>query len=270
MINLLFKKTNLFFVGIAFIFTTSIIFAQQFPLGDKGKPDDYNHTIKQITPQFRGLDKTKKSLPSYFNWKDEGVVTPAKDQGGCGSCWAFAAVGVFESKLLMNGQGLFDISEEQQLVCNTSMDGCEGGYISALRFWENIGPMDESCTGYTDIEGETKCADLSTCPQYLYRLIGYYTVDMRKNINIKTSLYNDGPAAFRFDTYSDFHTYWRTGTPGQVYTHRSGDIVGGHAVLVIGWDDNKQAWLCKNSWGRTKGPNGDGTFWISYKGPVET
>ncbi len=39
----------------------------------------------------------------------------------------------------------------------------------------------------------------------------------------------------------------------------------GHMVTLIGWDDTKQAWLCKNSWGSTSGPHKDGTFWISYK-----
>jgi hypothetical protein len=84
--------------------------------------------------------------------------------------------------------------------------------------------------------------------------------------SIKISLYNDGPTYFRFDVYSDFDTFWNTASPGAVYTHTTGTYEGGHAVLIIGWDDTKQAWLLKNSWGATGGPNDDGTWWMAYTG----
>ena len=53
---------------------------------------------------------------------------------------------------------------------------------------------------------------------------------------------------------------------GSVYTQKTGLHVGNHAVLLIGWDDTRQAFLLKNSWGATGGPNGDGTFWMAYTG----
>ncbi|NIV28742.1 MAG: hypothetical protein GWN58_04250, partial [Anaerolineae bacterium] len=60
------------------------------------------------------------------------------------------------------------------------------------------------------------------------------------------------------DFYSDFYTYWDHGKPGDVYINKGGSLLGGHAVLLIGWDDNKEAYLCKNSWGTYGGPNNDG------------
>jgi hypothetical protein len=107
--------------------------------------------------------------------------------------------------------------------------------------------------------------DGTTCvnePQLGYRVVGYYTVPVTI-ADFKQSLYEDGPSYWRYDVYEDFYTFWGTYSPGAVYVNNSNNYVGGHAVLLIGWDEQKQAFLCKNSWG-TGGPNGDGTFWISY------
>ncbi len=83
---------------------------------------------------------------------------------------------------------------------------------------------------------------------------------------MKGSLVQHGPCYFRYDAYDDFHTFWNTASPGQVYRQKSGNEPGGHAVLIIGWSDTKKAWLLKNSWGEAGGPNNDGTFWMAYDG----
>lgn len=167
----------------------------------------------------------------------------------------------------MAGEGTFNLSEQQQVSCNTSMYGCGGGNATALRYWETKGPMEESCTGYPSTNGSSyACAQMSACSLLDYRTKEYYTVDTSDVNEIKTSLNTDGPAYFRYLVYNDFYTFWGTYSPGTVYTQQTGAYVGGHAVLLIGWDDTKQAWLLKNSWGATGGPNGDGTFWMSYTG----
>ncbi len=211
---------------------------------------------------------TVGAMPTSFDWSKIGMVTPAKDQGACGSCWAFASTGVFESKLMMMGEPVYDLSEEQQVSCNSSMSGCNGGNMNALRFWFDRGPMEENCTGYkSSTTAIPPCSERDKCGELLYRTYDYYTVNATVN-DIKTTIYNDGPAYFRFDVYYDFFTYWDSQAPGTVYVNTTGNLAGGHAVLVIGWDDAKNAWLCKNSWGSTAGPNGNGTFWIAYSGHV--
>ena len=237
------------------------------PLGDTGKPADYNKTMKRFKDHMTDFASATQSLAPSYDFRDLGVVTPAKDQGNCGSCWSFATVGVFESKLLMAGDGTFDLSEQQQVSCNTSMAGCGGGNSLALRYWETKGPMEQSCTGYPSYNGSSyPCSSLSACSLLSYYTKDYYTVDTSDVNEIKTSLYADGPAYFRFYVYGDFYTFWSTRSPGAVYKQTSGTYQGGHAVLLIGWDDTKQAWLLKNSWGATAGPNGDGTFWMAYTG----
>lgn len=235
---------------------------EEIQLGDLGIPGDYDSTVKDFRKTMPDYDGAVAQLPASFSWMAQGMVTPAKNQGSCGSCWAFAAAGAFESKILMRGGLQYDLSELQQVLCNTSMGGCSGGNMAALKYWYTAGPKEESCTGYDYYNGS--CNNMSSCLMLSYRTSGYYTVATSSINEIKTSLSNDGPGYFRFDVYSDFFDYWYSAGNGDVYKQQTGAYDGGHAVEIIGWDDIKEAWLCKNSWGRTGGPNGDGTFWIAY------
>ena len=238
--------------------------AQEYSLGDIPlDPKIYQEYLK-VYP-----DKLRDSLPSAYDARDEGIVTSAKNQGACGSCWAFASVGAMESHILKGGGPLLNLSEQQQNSCNSSMSGCCGGSSSAPLFWVSTGPITEACGPYGDggtgcpTESLVSCSSMASCEQQPYYVTNWHTV---ASLDFKTSCYNDGPSYWRFTVYSDFNTYWSSGSPGEVYVNTSSTVRGGHAVLLIGWDDAKGAYLLKNSWGATSGPNGDGTFWIAYSG----
>ena len=233
------------------------VYAKEYKLGDIPlHPEVYKKHLK-VWPM-----EMAEMLPTAYDARDDGIFTPAKDQGSCGSCWAFASVGAMESHMLKAYQaGPEDLSEQQQVSCNTSMWGCDGGSSNAIKYWEQKGPLDEGCFPYT-ANDSTPCGE-SNCTQLGYRVIDWHTVSTN---DFKNSLYIYGPSYWRFNVYSDFDTFWRDGTPDQVYTSQPGSTYrGGHAVLLIGWDDTKGAYLCKNSWG-SGGPNNDGTFWIAYSG----
>ncbi len=236
------------------------VYAQKYKLGDIPlHPEIYKKHLK-VWPM-----EMAEFLPQAYDARSENIVTEAKDQGQCGSCWAFASVGAMEShKLKSYGSSFEDLSEQQQVSCNTSMWGCDGGSSNAIRYWELRGPLYESCFPYTASDS-TSCIEAG-CVQLDYRVIDWHTVS---SSNFKNSLYTYGPSYWRYDVYNDFYTYWSNGNPGEVYVNQAGSTFqGGHAVLLIGWDDAKGAYLCKNSWGATGGPNGDGTFWIAYSGHV--
>jgi hypothetical protein len=236
-----------------------------YPLGDTGIPENYNDTMLRFQDAMPDFLARAAALPSAFDWRSSGKVTSAKNQQDCGGCWSFASTGSLESKLLIQGLGSYDLSEQQQISCNTSMSGCSGGSMASLQYWYSTGPMLESCTGYPSSGGSTgSCSTISSCATLPYRTTGYYTVDTSNYDEVKTSLVTHGPTYFRFNVYSDFYTFWNSGSSGQVYSKSSGTNQGGHAILLIGWDDSKSAWLLKNSWGATGGPNGDGTFWMAY------
>lgn len=207
-------------------------------------------------------------LPAEYDARREGIVTPAKDQGACGACWAFASTAAVESHLLKAyGFGPVDLSEQEQISCNAEMAGCCGGTMQALLWWMDSGPALGSSFAYR--EAATECPTESTVlcrtvPRLPYRVINLHTV---APADFKTSLHADGPSYWRFDVRGDFLSFWDSGRSGDVYISKAGyGLEGGHAVQLIGWDDARQAYLCKNSWGENAGPNGDGTFWIAYAG----
>ncbi len=235
-------------------------------LGDLGPTPDYNQTIldwKKLIPDFEKLIRLPKSY--------EAPYTVAKDQGEyCGSCWAFAIVGTMEAKILRIWGPELNLSEQQLISCATER-GCCGWYMTALKFYERTGPMERSCTGYRDVTkrcqdaASTPCENLE-CQHLSYRMSGYQTVNTSDPDEIKTSIYFYGASPFRFVVHKDFRDFWRNANPGAVYRNNEDGDGDGHIVLIVGWDDYKQAWKCKNSGGETAGPNEDGTFWIAYSG----
>lgn len=272
-------------------------------IGDLGEPENYDATLLSFEDTFPdtagSFDNFVAQLPDAFDWRDYNAVTRSKDQGYerirasldnrkrenqgyCGSCWAFAAVAALESKILIAGGPEYNLSEQQLVSCNTEHYGCCGGFIYAATYWENHGPKLENCTDYDDFYtrdsscgcsvfppfkhcSQVSCSSMSSCEELSYRLSGYQSVDIRSSNEAKISIKHYGPGVFRYDVYDDFYDFWDNGLNGQVYVQSGSSRSGGHAVAIIGYDDRKGAWLCKNSWGET-GPNGDGTFWIAYAG----
>ena len=251
------------------------VWAKEHALGDiPVNPEIYKKFLKA-----QPMERAAIPLPSEYNAYDDGIVTSAKNQGSCGSCWAFACAGAMESHVQREyGFGLTDLSEEQLLVCSGYGD-CNGGNAYALYHWDTDsdgkGPNYEGDFPY-DAKDTTLCTE-DAYTQIPYRVVDFHSVrttDDLGNLTVdyfKESLYVDGPSYWRFNVYSDFDTYWSSGDPGDVYTGIPGtSLRGGHAVLLIGWDNDKGALLCKNSWGETGGPNSDGTFWIAYTGHAQS
>ena len=197
------------------------------------------------------------NLPSHLDWRDNNGnwVTPPKNQGGCGSCWAFGAVGQVESWWKIYNyelDSMIDLSEQFILSCGNA-GSCDGGNsASALEFVRTIGIPTESCFAY-EANDEIPCSqaceywqeEATTIPGW-----GYITLEEDIIDNIKSAVYRH-PVSASFTVYSDFYAY-----SGGVYEYVYGDVEGGHCILIVGWNDDEQSWICKNSWGPDWGDYG--------------
>jgi C1A family cysteine protease len=197
-----------------------------------------------------------------FDWSyPTSYVTAVRNQASCGSCWAFAAAAALESYTLiksgLTGQEI-DLSE-QVLVSCSGAGSCGGGSIgSASNYIRDKGLPLEGCFPYT--------ATNNTCPAACYtyqsdsfriQSWAYVTTTSVSVEAIKNALVTYGPLVTTMDVYADFFSY-RAG----IYSYASGAYQGGHAILIVGYDDAAQCFKVKNSWGTGWGEAG--FFRIAY------
>ena len=206
--------------------------------------------------------------PPSLDWRDNGgnFVTPVRNQGGCGSCWAFATTAALESSVLRaaNTPGVdLNLSEQVLISCGTSggsdAGSCAGGVIQyASDYIRDTGLPLESCYPYTG--GDGSCG--SACGTYdtaTYTITGWADVTGTSPTvsAIRDALVSYGPLVTTMDVYEDFYSY-----SGGVYTYTTGSLEGGHAVLIVGYSDAGQYFIVKNSWGAGWGESG--YFKIAY------
>jgi cathepsin L len=220
-----------------------------------------------------------------------GVVLPAKytgwfssvkDQGACGSCWAFSTIGNLEAALLkkrgfprgkVNANGSISpsgdvtiLSEQQVLSCNPFGYDCTGGWFSFDMFVPaNVGKGDGYYKGAIPAADFTYVAKAVACSFHdsnsFTPVAAWGYLGNGSNIPpvqaIKTAIFKYGSvsAAVYADDYFQAYT-------GGVFTATDNKSQCDHAILLVGWDDAKGAWLLKNSWSRQWGI--DGFMWIKY------
>ncbi|NWF76914.1 MAG: hypothetical protein HXY53_10200 [Nitrospirae bacterium] len=221
-----------------------------------------------IKPDLTGEEKfitlgIRISPPSSLDWRSNGgnYVTPIKDQGDCGSCWAFATTAALESKeLITYSYSGFNRDLSEQIVVSCSpIGGCYGGYTDiASNFLRNTGTASEICYPYTATNGNCSnaCSNWQNKAHKIYEW-GYVATTNPTVNAIKNALYLYGPLVTSMDVYTDFFYY----TSG-IYSYTYGTYEGGHAVLIVGYNDAGQYFIVKNSWGTGWGEAG--FFRIAY------
>jgi hypothetical protein len=213
--------------------------------------------IGRITPELEGL----AAAPTSFSWgnKDNrNWMTSVKNQGGCGSCWAFATAGGFEARLRikLGRPDLFvDVSEQNMVSCWLgSCGGANGSWVMSM--FQAYGCPDEACFPYVSGDASVppctnRCSDYAL---HFYDMTSYGSYYMPGIEGIKNEILLRGPVQTYMEVYSDFDAY-----VGGVYQYVSGTDRGGHLVVLYGWDNDSHFWLAKNSWGADwgeVGPNG--------------
>ncbi len=207
-------------------------------------------------------------LPSHFDWRNvngKNYVTPVRDQGQCGSCWAFSSVAALESHTIIElntPDTDLDLSE-QALVSCLGLGSCDGGWVDySAAYFTGAGVPYESCYPYraddspcgNNCSGSQSFSQAHTIRDWVYGSDGESVPDLTV---LKSLLVTTGPMPVNFKVYSDFYEY-----ESGVYSYTSGNYEGGHAVLLVGYDDTDQCFIVKNSWGTGWGEQG--YFRIDY------
>uniref|UniRef100_A0A0B6ZA32 Dipeptidyl peptidase 1 n=1 Tax=Arion vulgaris TaxID=1028688 RepID=A0A0B6ZA32_9EUPU len=216
------------------------------------------------------------NLPESFDWRNvNGVnfVSPVRDQGGCGSCYAFGSLGMDEARIriLTNNTQKPVFSPQDVVECSPYSQGCEGGfpYLIGGKYAEDYGLVLEDCNPYKGIDG--KCQTNPACVRHYftnYQYVGGYYGATNEAVMLQ-ALYEEGPLAVGFFVYDDFFNY-KSGIYHHVPSIDGGigrfnpfDITN-HAVLLVGWGVDPKTlekyWIVKNSWGEGWGLSG--YFWI--------
>ena len=214
--------------------------------------DDTAKKEEKPAEPFRPDPKAKA-----FSWVERKVVTPIKNQSQCGSCWAFATASVMESSIKLNYNEELDLSEQAIVSCAKSGSCGGGNYGDAFSYFQSVGPVSEKTAPYRAINQPCSQYKLES---YLVAAWAYLTPSNNRKISvedIKAALCKYGPLAACVYVTDDFMLY-----TGGVFDEFNPKDTFNHAITIVGWDDEKQAFLIKNSWGTSWGENG--FMWIRY------
>ncbi len=199
-----------------------------------------------------------------FAWSDH--LSPVRNQGSCGSCWAFSGIAAYEAGQSILNNHKADLSEQHVVNCTVSPSSgskgtCSGGWYSWIYEWVADKPNQGIAT-----EAEVPyAASNNTCSasaEQPYQVEAWGWVGQQWSSTpaspeeIKAALCQYGPINTAVNATSGFIAY-----TGGVFNENDPGLVN-HAVNIVGWDDSKGAWLMRNSWGSNWGDGG--YMWIKY------
>jgi len=236
-------KGNTYTLGVnQFTHLTEDEFVAQFTGGEDGSAlgsDDVHMGELEIGERASSIDWTTHS----------GVVNPVKDQGQCGSCWAFSAVGTVESAYALAAGRLGSYSEQQLVDCDTSRSqGCQGGFNQyGISYIGQAGSCSESSYPYKATDG-TCVASQCTKSLPAGTVTGYQSVT-GSNAGLESAL-NTQPVSVTVKADNTWQSY-RSGVVSQNCGFLSRP---NHAVIAVGYDG--ESFKIRNSWGATWGEQG--------------
>jgi len=195
--------------------------------------------------------------PTSWDWRQEGGVTEIKDQGQCGSCWAFSTSVMSESANFMAGNSLISLSPEELVQCDTSDSGCDGGDLDSAMDWliEGAGGVLATWTGYPYTSGGGRnghCNPGLITPGAT--MTARHNAGSYSESTMMGSVYTTGPLAICVDAGD-----WSPSYGGGLVTncgHYNTDHCVGLAGYITGNPLWGNYWIIKNSWGTSWGDGG--------------
>jgi C1A family cysteine protease len=215
---------------------------------------------KSDAPSVPMLGSSTQTLPSSWDWREKDGVTPIKNQGNCGSCWAFGTVGPLESQILIKDHVTVDLSEQYLVSCNVYGWSCGGGWW-AHDYHMDLDGQDKNSPGAVLNASDPYTASSSKCiGQYKhpYKVTNWAYVGSQSAVPsveaIKHAIYTYGPISAAVYVGPKFQAYGG----GIFNTNETGEI--NHAIVLVGWNDDlgkdNGYWILRNSWGVSWGEKG--------------
>lgn len=188
-------------------------------------------------------------LPKNFDWREKNVVSPIKNQGMCGSCWAFSAVQTAESHYAIKTGKLYTLSEQELLDCDKVDHACGGGlHYRGLDFIAKNGLVEEQAYPYAKKRQNCSIAEKTIVANFTgYRNITQTEEEMQK------ALFELGPISIGMDATT--LQFYIAGVTNPWLCSNTNN----HAVVIVGYGHSfwgRDYWTIKNSWGSWWGEKG--------------
>jgi len=249
---------------------TSDEFAQRFSLGKYTSGAEVSKQAAQNLINNKAEIKTARylneevdqeqplELPDYVNWITLGGVTPVKNQGACGSCWAFSTTGALEGAKFIRTGELVGLSEQNLLDCDHKDLGCRGGLMdNAFKFDEKTGGLcSESDYPYKAKQGSV-CNPMN-CTDVPGTIVStFYDVPPGKTKTLVAALAMQ-PISVAIQANQFVFQFYKGGVLDDDSCGEAGQL--DHGVLAVGYgsdlETNEPYFVVKNSWGKSWGEDG--------------
>ncbi|KAJ8768256.1 hypothetical protein K2173_021196 [Erythroxylum novogranatense] len=233
-----------------------------YKLGVNKFADLTNEEFKATRNRFKGHMCSAQSgpfryenvsaVPSSMDWRKKGAVTPIKDQGQCGSCWAFSTVAAVEGITQLTTKKLILLSEQELVDCDTKGEdqGCEGGLMDdGFKFIiKNQGLTTEANYPYKAADGS---CNTNAEANHAAKITGYEDVPTNSEAALRKAVAKQ-PISVAIDAGGDFQFY-----ESGIFTGDCGTDLD-HGVTAVGYGVNNgvKYWIVKNSWGTEWGEEG--------------